>query len=128
MKKYQSTSFIKSAMHATNGLYLAFRTQKNFRKHILIAIFVLFMAFILKARGLEIAIIVATNTCVLMAELVNSVIEFVMDAYYKNNYSKLCKFAKDISAGAVLLCAISSAIIALILLLPRLIDFIKQFI
>ena len=115
-------------MHATNGLYLAFRTQKNFRKHILIAIFVLFMAFILKARGLEIAIIVATNTCVLMAELVNSVIEFVMDAYYKNNYSKLCKFAKDISAGAVLLCAISSAIIALILLLPRLIDFIKQFI
>ncbi|MDO5437195.1 MAG: diacylglycerol kinase family protein [bacterium] len=121
MKKYQSKSFIKSAMHATNGLYLAFRTQKNFRKHIVIAVFVLIIAFLLKARGLEIAIIVATNTCVLVAELINSVIEFVMDAYYKNKYSRLCKFAKDISAGAVLLCAISSAIIAFILLLPRLI-------
>lgn len=128
MKKYQSKSFIKSAMHATNGLYLAFRTQKNFRKHIVIAIFVLTLAFLLKAKGMEIAIIVATNTCVLVAELVNSVIEFVMDAYYKNKYSRLCKFAKDISAGAVLLCAISSAAIAAILLVPRLINFIKPFV
>ena len=128
MKKYQSNSFIKSAMHATNGLYLAFRTQKNFRKHIVIAVFVLTLAFLLKAKGMEIAIIVATNTCVLVAELVNSVIEFVMDAYYKNKYSRLCKFAKDISAGAVLLCAISSAAIAAILLVPRLINFIKPFV
>ena len=128
MKKYQSKSFIKSAMHATNGLYLAFRTQKNFRKHIVIAVFVLTLAFLLKAKGMEIAIIVATNTCVLVAELVNSVIEFVMDAYYKNKYSRLCKFAKDISSGAVLLCAISSAAIAAILLVPRLINFIKPFV
>ena len=128
MKKYQSKSFIKSAMHETNGLYLAFRTQKNFRKHIVIAVFVLTLAFLLKAKGMEIAIIVATNTCVLVAELVNSVIEFVMDAYYKNKYSRLCKFAKDISAGAVLLCAISSAAIAAILLVPRLINFIKPFV
>ena len=128
MKKYQSKSFIKSAMHATNGLYLAFRTQKNFRKHIVIAVFVLTLAFLLKAKGMEIAIIVATNTCVLVAELVNPVIEFVMDAYYKNKYSRLCKFAKDISAGAVLLCAISSAAIAAILLVPRLINFIKPFV
>ena len=128
MKKYQSKSFIKSAMHATNGLYLAFRTQKNFRKHIVIAVFVLTLAFLLKAKGMEIAIIVATNTCVLVAELVNSVIEFVMDAYYKNKYSRLCKFAKDISAGAVLLRAISSAAIAAILLVPRLINFIKPFV
>ena len=128
MKKYQSKSFIKSAMHATNGLYLAFRTQKNFRKHIVIAVFVLTLAFLLKAKGMEIAIIVATNTCVLVAELVNSVIEYVMDAYYKNKYSRLCKFAKDISAGAVLLCAISSAAIAAILLVPRLINFIKPFV
>lgn len=128
MKKYQSKSFIKSAIHATNGLYLAFRTQKNFRKHIIIAVIILISAFLLKAKGMEIAIIVATNTCVLVAELINSVIEFVMDAYYKNKYSRLCKFAKDIAAGAVLLCAISSAIIAAILLFPRFINIIKPYI
>lgn len=122
MKKYQSKSFLRSAKHALDGLYLAYRTQRNFRKHILIAICVLAFAFFLKARAIEIVILVATNTFVLLAELVNSVIEFVMDAHYGNKYSKLCKFAKDISAGAVLLCSLSSALIAVILLLPRAIE------
>ena len=123
MKKFQSENFFQSAIHATNGLYLAFRTQKNFRKHIIIALSVLILAFLLKARAIEIVIIVAANTCVLVAELVNSVIEFVMDAYYKNKYSKHCKFAKDISAGAVLLWAISSAIIAIVLLTPKIFNY-----
>ncbi len=123
MKKFQSASFFQSAKHALNGVYLAFRTQKNFRKHIVIAVFVLVLAFLFHARGLEIAILIASNTCVLVAELINSVIEFVMDAYYKNKYSTLCKFAKDMSAGAVLLCAISSALIALILLLPKILHY-----
>ena len=121
MKKYQSKSFVKSAIHAINGLYLAFRTQRNFRKHLIIALFVFILAVILHAKALEIVIIVASNTAVLVAELINSVIEFIMDAYYKNKYSRLCKFAKDISAGAVLLCAISSALIACILLFPKII-------
>ena len=123
MKKFQSNSFFKSAKHALDGLYLAFRTQKNFLKHILIAVFVIMLAFILKASLIEVAIIIVANTCVLAAELINSVMEFVMDAYYKNKYSTLCKFAKDISAGAVLLCATSSAIVATILLLPKLLNY-----
>jgi len=123
MKKYQSKNFIKSAMHATTGLYLAYRTQKNFRKHIVIAICVFVLALLLKARGIELALIVATNAAVLVVELINSVVEFIMDAYYKNNYSTLCKFAKDISAGAVLLSAITSAAVATIILLPKLIAY-----
>jgi len=107
-------------MHALNGLYLAFRTQKNFRKHILIAVFVLIAAVILKAKPVEFAIIIFANGSVLVIELINSVIEFIMDAYYKNKYSRLCKFAKDISAGAVLLCASISALVACILLIPKL--------
>lgn len=123
MKKYQSTNFIKSALHAADGLYLAFKTQRNFRKHIVIAICVFVLALLLKARGVELALIIATNAGVLVVELINSVIEFIMDAYYKNNYSRLCKFAKDISAGAVLLSAITSAIVAIVILLPKLINY-----
>lgn len=123
MKKYQSKNFIKSALHATDGLYLAFRTQRNFRKHIVIAVCVFVLALLLKVRGVELALIIAVNAGVLVVELINSVIEFIMDAYYKNNYSRLCKFAKDISAGAVLLSAITSAIVATIILLPKLINY-----
>ena len=70
MKKYQSKNFLKSAHHALCGLYLAFRTQRNFRKHLLIAFFVIALAIFLKARTVEIVIIIAANTAVLMAELV----------------------------------------------------------
>jgi len=102
-------------MHALNGLYLAFRTQKNFRKHILIAVFVLIAAVILKAKPVEFAIIIFANGSVLVIELINSVIEFIMDAYYKNKYSRLCKFAKDISAGAVMFASVISILTGVIL-------------
>ena len=45
----------------------------------------------------------------------NSVIEFVIDAYYKNKWAKLAKLSKDIGAGAVLISASTSAIISLII-------------
>ena len=61
----------------------------------------------------------------LFAELMNTVIEFVVDAYFGNKYSILAKMAKDISAGAVFICAIISTMIGILLFLPRFIEFFK---
>ena len=116
MKKFQSKSFIKSASHAFDGLYLAFRSQRNFRKHLYIASVVLFIAILLKVSILAFCLLLLTNSLVLVLELLNSVFEFVLDAYYKNRYSRLIKFAKDISAASVLLMAITSMIIAFFIL------------
>ena len=52
---------------------------------------------------------------VLIVEMINSVIEFVIDAYYKNKWAKLAKLSKDIAAGAVLLSAVTSATISLLI-------------
>ena len=52
---------------------------------------------------------------VLVVEMLNSVVEFVIDAYYKNKWAKLAKLSKDIAAGAVLLSATVSAIISLLI-------------
>lgn len=112
MKKFQSKSFIKSASHAFDGLYLAFKSQRNFRKHLYIASFVLLVAFFLKVSILAFCILLLTNSLVLVLELLNSVFEFALDAYYKNKYSRLVKFAKDISAASVLLMSVASMIIA----------------
>ena len=112
MKKFQSTSFIKSASHAFDGLYLAFRSQRNFRKHLYIASVVLLIALLLKVSILAFCILLLCNSLVLVLELLNSVFEFVLDAYYKNRYSRLVKFAKDISAASVLVMSITSMIIA----------------
>ena len=52
---------------------------------------------------------------VIVFEMMNSVIEFVIDAYYKNQWAKLAKLSKDISAGAVLLAATTSVLISFII-------------
>jgi len=115
MNKFQSRSFARSAMFALNGLRLAFHSQRNFRKHLLIAVLSLSIAFLLKVTIVEFSLILFANMIVLVAEMFNSVIEFVIDAYYKNKWAKLAKLSKDIAAGAVLLSAVVSAIISLLI-------------
>jgi len=115
MNKFQSRSFSRSVMFALNGLRLAFRSQRNFRKHLVIAIFSLSLAFLLKVSIVEFCIILFANAFVLVMEMMNSVIEFVIDAYYKNKWAKLAKLSKDIAAGAVLLSASVSAAIAFLI-------------
>ena len=115
MNKFQSRNFAKSVTYALNGVRLAFKSQRNFRKHLVIAIFSLSLAFILKVTIAEFCIILFANTFVLVVEMINSVIEFVIDAYYKNKWAKLAKLSKDIAAGAVLLSACTSALISFII-------------
>jgi diacylglycerol kinase len=67
------------------------------------------------------AILVLVIGFILYAELLNTVIEFVVDAYFGHKYSILAKMAKDISAGAVLLSAITAIIVGILLFLPKII-------
>ena len=115
MNKFQSRNFQKSVMYALNGVRLAFRSQRNFRKHIVIALFTFAIAFLLRVEIIEFCIILFANMLVLIVEMINSVIEFVIDAYYKNKWAKLAKLSKDIAAGAVLLSAVTSAVISLLI-------------
>ncbi len=112
MNKFQSRSFTRSVTYALNGVRLAFRSQRNFRKHLVIAILSLSLAILLKVSVVELCIILFANMFVLVMEMMNSVIEFVIDAYYKNKWAKLAKLSKDIAAGAVLISASTSALIA----------------
>ncbi len=115
MNKFRSRSFQRSMMFALNGLRLAFRSQRNFRKHLVIALLTFAIAFFLRVSIIEFCIIIFANMFVLICEMFNSVIEFVIDAYYKNKWAKLAKLSKDIAAGAVLLSALTSAIISLLI-------------
>lgn len=123
MNKFQSRSFSRSVMHALNGLRLAFRSQRNFRKHLVIAAFTISIAILLKVSIVEFCIIIFANTFVLFAEMINSVIEFVIDAYYKNKWAKLAKLSKDIAAGSVLLASVSSAIISFVIYADKIYHF-----
>lgn len=119
MKKFQSRSFAKSAMYALNGLRLAFKSERNFRKHIIIAVVILAIATILRVSVVEFCILIFASSQVLVCELFNSVFEYIVDAYYKGRWAKLAKLAKDIAAGAVLFSAVISILIASLIFAQR---------
>ena len=50
----------------------------------------------------------------MITEMINTAIEFTLDAVYHNRYSKMVGMAKDISAGAVMFASFISVIIGLI--------------
>ena len=121
MSKFKSSSLFESFCNAQRGLKLALRSQRNFVIELLLAFLVIFMAIFFKFTYIEIAILLVMCALVLVCELLNSVIEFTLDAVYKNNYSKLVEMAKDMSAGMVLLSSIASVVVGIVIFVSNMI-------
>lgn len=115
MTKFKSSGIKESIANALHGLRLAFFSQRNFVIEVVIAFAALVLAFFLKFSATDFCIVILMITLVLVCELLNSAIEFTLDAVYKNNYSRLVEMAKDMSAGMVLLVAFSSAVLGCVL-------------
>ena len=115
MTKFKSSSVAESISNAIRGLKLAVSSQRNFVIEIFISVFVSAFSVLLRFSLTDICILLIMIALVLICELLNSAIEFTLDAVYKNNYSKLVEMAKDMSAGMVLLAAFMSVIIGCIL-------------
>ncbi len=117
MTKFGSKTFLRSTLYALNGLRLAFKSQRNFRKHLVIALFAVLIGLFLRLDIISMCIIILVNVLVLICELFNSIIEFIMDAYYRNKWAKLAKLAKDMGAGTVLLASVTAMGISILLYL-----------
>lgn len=122
--KVKIKKIANSFKYAFQGLLASFKTERNMKIHILIMILVILMGVTLKINIIEWIISIILFGMVISAELFNTVIETVVDmiVQYKDPKAKL---AKDISAGAVLVLAISSAIIGLIIFIPKLFTLIN---
>ncbi len=123
MTRFKSSSVKESISHALRGLKLALSSQRNFVIEFLFGILVLFCAIFLRFDITDICIVIVMIAIVLICELINSVIEFTLDAVYKNNYSKLVEMAKDISAGMVLLSAIISVVVGILIFTKNIISY-----
>lgn len=114
-----------SFKYAWAGVSYAFRTQRNFRIHLIIGAIAVGLGFGLHLSALELAVISLTSGLVLALELLNTAIESVVDLTVKQSYHELAKIAKDCAAGAVLISAMAAVIVAGTLLLPPLITLIR---
>lgn len=121
MSKFSTNNFLKSINFALRGLRLMIKSQKNFRRQLLFAFIIFIFAWLLKFNYIEFCLIIISVSLVLLAEMLNSVIEFTIDSYTKNKYSKLVEMAKDMAAGTVLFATIISTILGSILFIHKII-------
>ena len=86
-------------------------------------LFVIVLGFLLNISLSEWFICIILFSSVISLEIVNTAIETVVDLV-SPNYNELAKRAKDLAAGSVLIAAIASAIIGIIIFLPKIINLI----
>lgn len=115
-----ASSLWVSFRYAWAGLTYAFQTQRNFRIHGVIGTLALGLGIFLQLPWVEVAVIGLTSGLVMAMELLNTAIEAVVDLAVEKSYHELARIAKDCAAGAVLVSALVSVIVACCLLLPPL--------
>lgn len=109
------TRFIDSANCAIEGILYAARTQRHMRCHFITAVAVLTAALFLKVTAVEFTLLVVSMCFVLFAELINTAVEAVVDLV-SPGYHPLAKVAKDVAAGAVMVAAVSAAVMGYFIL------------
>lgn len=120
MTKFKSQNILHTFSNAKRGVFLALKSERNIKIHFIVAILALLAGFLLKFSAVKICIILLTCLSVIVAEMINSAIEYALDAVFHNKYSSMVGMAKDISAGAVLVATIVALVIGASLFLPHL--------
>jgi len=110
-----------SFKHAWDGIVYTFKTQPNFIVHLLVTLVVVVLGFHFQIETWEWLILVFTITLVLIAEMINTSLETMVDLITQKQDLKARNF-KDVSAGMVLMASLASLIIGAIIFTP----YIKQ--
>jgi undecaprenol kinase len=110
---------LRSFRHALHGVALAFRTEQSFRVQALVALVVVSLGLWLGVSRTEWVVLLLLIALVLVLELINSVFERLTDAF-KPRLHPIVHEVKDLMAGTVLIGAVLSAVVGLMIFLPRL--------
>ena len=115
----KSRNLAESFRFAFAGLWYALRTQRNARIHLCFAAGAIALGVWLGLSATQWAVLVLTIGFVLASEMLNTVAESLVDLL-SPGYHPLAKVIKDVTAGAVLLSAITAVIVGLVIFGPLL--------
>lgn len=122
MGRYQKPGFWRSLNQAWRGMLYTWKTQGHFQFHSCAAIIVLSLAWWVEVSRLEWLLLILAIGSVMVAELMNTALEIVVDMV-QPNFHPLAGMAKDVAAGAVLVAAIQAVAIGMVVFFPRLFRF-----
>lgn len=115
VSKYKAPGFAGTFKNSFKGIRLALKSERNIRIHFVIAVMVIVSGIVLDFTPVEFCVLLFAIALVIISEMVNSAIEFSLDAIFHNRYSKLVGMAKDIAAGAVMIATFLSIAIGILL-------------
>ena len=117
-QKLHNSNFIEACNNAINGIIYATTTQSNVKKQLILVVILLFISLFLDLQRAEFLILVFSAFLVIFAEMVNTAIETIVDLY-TDVYHPKAKIAKDVGAGAVVLAALNSVVVAYFLFFDK---------
>jgi undecaprenol kinase len=110
----------RSFAAAFRGLVWLIRSERHFQIHLVVAVAAILLGLFLGLSPLEWAILLVTIGLVLVAEAINTAIEYTIDLTV-HQVHPIARTAKDIGAAAVLVAAAISVLVGCFLFLPKLI-------
>lgn len=120
MPEVKKQSLLSFFSYAREGILRVIKTERNFKIHLLAAFLVVLLGLFVGINKTEWLVLILIIFSVLAAETFNSALEETANVMKKRldlDYNQTT-FARNMSAGAVLLLAIASVIIGLIIFLP----------
>lgn len=123
MNRKKITSFSlhargRSFGYAWQGVRNFFRTEHNALLHLVATVLVVVLAVIFPVTAGEAMAVVLAAGMVWAAELFNTAIEKMMD-YLSEEKQPAIKYIKDLSAGAVLVAALTALLVGLFVFIPK---------
>ncbi|NCP47039.1 hypothetical protein AUJ42_00865 [Candidatus Collierbacteria bacterium CG1_02_44_10] len=110
-----------SFAHAIDGFVHNVKTQPNFRFHLLATICAVLLGIYLSISYFEWLTLVFTVNMVLVAEMVNTSIESMVDLITLERRED-ARIAKDVSAAMVLISAVMAIIVGSLIFIPKIIS------
>jgi len=114
---------IRSFGYAISGIRAVFGSEVNMKIHLAVVMLVVICGFVFQISITEWIVCLLCFGLVLGAEMTNTAIETVVDLVSPEQHP-LAGQAKDIAAGAVLICAVASVFVGLLIFVPKIWSFI----
>jgi len=123
--RFDARNYWESQKFAISGLRMIIRNERNFRTQVFTACAVILMGLFFEITHQDWVALFVVMAIVLVVEAFNSVVEAICDTITKD-FRLNIQYAKDVSAGAVMVSAIVSLLAGVIIFSPYIWEFLQK--
>ncbi len=124
-KRFSMVARAKSFTHAGRGIKVFVASTHNAWIHITVSFVVIAAGIYLKIERLDWMLLIFAIGFVLVAEAFNTAMEIDMDLTSPEHHP-YAKDTKDVSAGAVLIASVTSALVGALVFMPKIVEIINK--